>query len=254
MRHLFFQLILILWGVCCIAETPTVCLYAPKLQVDNFKFFKSKFDSYFSVGQKLHFQPFNNCDDLIKFVKKREDRVVITCKEITELSDLKVVLLGDKDGKTTEKFVFVFKKGYNYSEDKKIKIATNCDSAQLKSAISDLKIPTDKQPETLSVPKDIDALFSMQLGISGIDMALVHESSFSNFVRKKQHKLETIETSLEVKILTVLSTDKTDKEKSIVKVIEKMNDEKSGKELLNILGIDQWSKVITKKNEEVGNE
>ncbi|MGR3218374.1 MAG: hypothetical protein ACUZ8H_00970, partial [Candidatus Anammoxibacter sp.] len=162
----------------------TAYFYNPESNVDNFASLKSVMDLYLKKSGNCRFQPFIDKEIFEKQFKGNQDALAVLSSWhyncLKKETNIKPILVGVIDGKSTQKKVLSSKKSIN-----NIKML---EGARIASAGSEeytgnlLKQMFGKENEKLVdsfqllvVPKDIDALISVGFGLA--DAALTTENS-----------------------------------------------------------------------------
>ncbi len=232
-------------------DSVTLCLYSPKLNISDFKKFKTEFDNYFVNQGQITFQPFASAKDFEKYLKENKNYLAIMSgwhfKSLVFKNSMKLLLVGCDGDKTQEQFYFVVNKTALPTKTKKIHIATALDVGFADGIISHNKcFSNTKKNIVLRVPKDIDALMSLSFNVFNVDAALVSEEVYKSYQKRYPayaKDLQATPSGIKSAIMVVAAADETPG--AVVKkamIISSMNKDAEGRELLSLLKLDAWEK------------
>jgi hypothetical protein len=221
------------------AENVKVYLYTPEINVNNFKSLKTQFDTYLSGYGEYELQPFSNKETFEKYLKKRNDIVILSSwhyREIAKKYNLEAKLVAKRNGSTTDRKILVGKKNMVLKG-----VVTSAYAKEYTDELLDsMTQESAKVLSILKVPKEIDALMSVGFGMS--KFALVSKDTFEQLQRinpalSKELKIY-YESSPEFRMF--LACNGVDKEQNkLISILKNMEQSENGKNLLQMIGIDK---------------
>ncbi len=228
----------------------TIYFYNPESNMDNFAAVKTRLDTYLSRFGPYRFQPFADRKTFEKIIRKKRNGILILSSWhygiLKEKFAVSPVLVGMINGKTTQKKVLYAKKSINTLEKLRQMSVSSAGSEEytrnfLRLTIDDSIVDSLR---VLNVPKDIDALISVGLGVA--QAALTSEYSIamlSSIYPKLGKELIPIARGPESLLSIVAMPEKYEPEVSrLPAVIEEMEKHEEGREILHIMGLDGWKK------------
>jgi hypothetical protein len=229
-----------------------VYLYTPEININNFKSLKVSFDAYLSAYGDYEFQPFSDKKTFEKYLKKKNTVVILSSwhyREIAKAYNLKAMLVAHKKGSSTDKKILVGQKN--------IPLEGIVTSAYNKEYTNKLLLTITKNRSkalsVLSVPKEIDALMSVGFGMSRF--ALVSKDSFTHL----QNVNPVLSRDLSIYHESVpehrmfMACNEIDEEKmGLLSVFQEMSLSERGKNILNMIGIDELVLLSSKNQDNAG--
>lgn len=240
MRIIF---ILFLFIASLSADTQKVYLYTTEININNFKSLKVGFDAYLRKHGNYEFQPFNDKKIFEEYLKENDAIVILSSwhyLKIAEKYNLKAVSVAQKKGSIYDTKILVGQIGASLNG-----VVTSAYDKEYANDI--LNVITAGKAADLSVllvPKEIDALMSVGFGMS--KFALVSKDSFSALqdINPMLAKNLTIysESKPQYRMLLTYNKD-NDKKNDLISILRDMYSSNEGKNILNMIGIDGWSKL-----------
>ncbi|QTA80700.1 Uncharacterized protein dnl_30120 [Desulfonema limicola] len=208
-----------------------------------------EFDSYLSKKGTYEFLPFNNREAFENQLSKTKQCLIISSgwhySQINEKFSLTPVMAGVRKGKTHQKRILA---ADNLSDLQSAAAGQIASATSIEHTVDELVFIFKQRIDPrkiLKVPRDIDALMSVGIGIS--QSALAAESSLE--------KLHNIHPSLFKKIkilaagnpswLLIVSVHKEFRQDagSIIEVLKNMPDDPSAESRIKMLGLDRWENI-----------
>lgn len=243
------------WSSASHADTITIYHYNPESHSDRNLVLKNTFDRYFQINHNIQLQP---VDDRIAFQSLIEHDTaslfIMSDWHYRQLAnsntELVPYLRGLKNGQDTFYKLLVGKAPLTTP---KATIAVSGTGDYVNTLLEEMRIadPTRiRQPRLLMVPKDIDALLAVGFGLA--DAALATESSFeklSLLYQNEYQQLQVLGRSSPQKRLVVVFIKRHQAAVQLaLDALENMNQSKEGRLGLNLLGLDEWTRLTTARN------
>ncbi|MBF0101306.1 MAG: hypothetical protein HQK77_10400 [Desulfobacterales bacterium] len=249
-------LMFIMMGCCALVSfaeesKTTLYFYSQEIHSNKYKSIKINFDTYLAQVGHYEFQPYNDKNAFEANLKDQNKYVVILSswhyREMYKQYALIPLLVALIDGKKYHKNILVSRsKPENFDEILKNRIASANTIENSKTQLNEIfkKNPLVQSARILIVPKDIDALLSVGLGMS--DSSIIMENSLTAFQKLYPQLYENIVVVAEgeKRLSLIIAAPKTFIQgiEPIVSAIENMQKQNQGKDIL-MLGIDGWQKV-----------
>jgi hypothetical protein len=229
-----------------------IYFYSTDINIKNFTSLKIAFDSYLSKYGEYKFQPFNDKKIFEDQLANNDSILIVSSwhyKNLIKEHNLEALLVAQKKGTITDKKILVGKK----NSQLKGLITSAYDVSYTKKLLNELtKKDTDNLP-ILIVPKDIDALMSVSFHMS--DFALVSKDSLESLrlVNPSLTKDLFIFYESEPKYRVLLANNKIQENKSnIITVFNTMSNQKIGKDILEMMGIEKLVILTSKDKHKLG--
>ncbi|AUM11997.1 PhnD/SsuA/transferrin family substrate-binding protein [Ketobacter alkanivorans] len=244
--------LLLFWGLAAHADTITVYHYNPESQSDRSLVLKNTFDRYFQAHHNVQLQPVDDRDTFQQQIKQDTPSLYIMSdwhyRQLASNSPRLVPYLrGLKNGQDTF-FKLLVGKGPLTSQRATISVSGTDD--YVTTLLQEMRFTgagLTRPPRLLTVPKDIDALLAVGFGLA--DAALTTESSFeklSLLYRNEYQQLKILGRSTPQKRLVVVLIDHHQTAvQPALDALEHMNQTKEGRLGLNLLGLDEWTRLTT---------
>ncbi len=247
---------------CCItvpvhAEPPkiTVYFYSSETNINNLNLLKTEFDRYFSGFGAYEFQPVKKKDEFEKYLSNKTKSLFLLSSwhysNIYKKNFLRPVLVGLRDGQKYQKRILVGKGKSAGAEDAKTAVIASATSiVHTKGILSEIFKNEDAAAgaDILTVPKDIDALMSVSLGMA--QYALTTENSLETL--KKVHPqlykdMKIVAEGKNALLLIMAFSDRDMKEDKdilkLVEIIQNMPSTPEGKDKIKMFGLDGWQRI-----------
>ncbi len=250
-------------AVCCLcllciaglvnADTITVYHFNTESHNDRDLVLKNTFDRYFQVSHNIQLQP---VDDRATFenliAEKPASLFIMSDWQFHQLkgnaSGLIPYLRGLKDNNDTFRKLLI---GKGPLTPRNATIAVSGTDDYVQSLLRDMRLNSGPLPtqqlRLLTVPKDIDALLAVSFGMA--DAALSTENSFEKYellYRNEYQQLEILGTSQPQKRLVVaLFQQHLPALEVALKALLDMDQVPNGQLGLNLLGLDEWTRLTT---------
>jgi hypothetical protein len=233
----FIRIILVfLLSSSIFAQTNKIYFYTTENNIKDFKQLKINFDQYLKEFGEYTFQPFTNKEMFEGYIKDSNSIIMLSSwhyKQIAKKYNFQAKLVALKKQSITDTKVIVGKKGLSYDGT----ITTAYSKEYAKELIN--KITTSNNLNVLNVPKDIDALMSVGFGMS--KFALISKESFDLIKNTNSYlanELEIYSESTPVYRMIVATSLKHKHDKKALEPFNKICSKEKGKQVLEILGID----------------
>ncbi len=254
-------MILLLLTLCLgqksIAAPSSLYFYNPESNLNDFRSLKTGFDNYLSFGT-YKFQPFDNQETFEQFLKTRKNGVFFMSSWHYQnllkqgYVNLQPILVGTLNGEFTYTKVLSTKKNIKNIgklQGKRIASAANQDYTQkiLKSMAAQQNLKLNKAFKVLTVPKDIDALMSVLFGMA--QGALTARTSLTTLAILNPRKYRLLHQQAEsqaiiLPLIIVYKPITQSTTQQLLNMIENMPNSPIGKEILAMLGLDGWKKIL----------
>ncbi|WP_295052417.1 hypothetical protein [Sulfuricurvum sp.] len=244
--------LILLFANILFAESVKVYLYTPEINTNNFKSLKISFDAYLSAYGNYELQPFSDKETFEKYLKKKSSIAILSSwhyREIAQKYNLEAMLVAKRKGSITDRKILVGQKNTLL----KGVVTSAYDLEYTHELLNAITKNNSKELSILRVPKEIDALMSVGFGMSRF--ALVSKDSYTllqhiNPVLSKNLKIY-YESEPEYRMF--LASNEIDKEDNrVVTIFKNMELSDSGKNILNMLGIDKLVFFNTANLEDAG--
>ncbi len=225
-----------------------ILFYSCEIDINNFIFLKMEFDSYLSKKGPYEFLPFTDREVFEKQIRKTKKCLIIVSgwhySQIYKKYSLSPVMAGVRKGKTHQKRVLVADTLSDLESVQKGQIASATSFEHTIDALVPIFKNRFEPSGILKVPRDIDALMSVGIGIS--QSALATEGSLEKLhniypsLFKRMRILAACSPSW-LLIVSVKKEFRKDLEK-IIEILANMPGDPSGKNKIKMLGLDGWEK------------
>lgn len=264
--NIFFRIILCAFlfypAFCCIPFSASaepakiiVYFYSSETNINNLNLLKTEFDSYFSAFGPYEFQPVKKKDEFEKYLADKTKNLFLLSSwhynNIQQAYFLRPVLVGLREGQKYQKRILVGKGESASAEDAKTSVIASATSiAHTKGILGEIFKNEDAAAgaDILTVPKDIDALMSVSLGMS--QYALTTENSLETLknVHPQLYKDMKIVAEGKNSLLLIMAFPDRDmkEDKDILKLIEiiqNMPSTPEGKNKIKMFGLDGWQRI-----------
>jgi len=234
--------------------------YDPESSISNYVALKDKVTAYIQKYGQYVFQPFSHIEDFEATLSKSPTATFLVSswhfKLLGQVMQIDPVLVAQIGGKTSQRKILVVNPDIGSADQLKgKKIASASKDVSTRDMVSRMigASGADISQSTiiLRVPKDIDALMSVALGIA--DAALSTENSFSKlgvvnpaqFGRMKI--LVTSENQSLPIVATMVQSTKNSSQDKLVSVLKDMRQSPEGVEILKMMGLDAFEPIDAKE-------
>lgn len=232
-----------------LSDTIKVYLYAPEINVNNFKSLKMSFDTYLGGYGEYELQPFSDKETFEKYLNKRNAVAILSSwhyREIGKKYNLEPMLVAKKSGSTTDRKVLVGKKNLSF----KGIVTSAYPKEYTDNLLANITGGNAKALSVLKVPKEIDALMSVGFGMSRF--ALISKDTYAflqtvNPVLSRELKVY-YESGPEYRMFLACNTPGKEENK-LVSIFKNMERSETGKTILNMIGIDELVMLSTYNSE-----
>ncbi len=244
----------------CAKPTTTIYFYSSETNINNFKSLKMEFDSYLAQFGPYEFQPFRDRDTFEAQLAEKKDCVVLLSSwhydNIRDHYGLRPVLIGARNGKTSQKRLLVTKGNTTHVDMVKIGQIASASSVDYTQTIL-LEMFHDPEMvnklKILAVPKDIDALMSLGFGMA--KSAITTDYSLETLRKMNpalSQKISIVAESHESRLLILAATKEYGKQtETVASIFQKMAADPEGKRRIRMLGLEGW-KAIDSSNKADG--
>ena len=229
-----------------------IYFYSTDINIKNFASLKTSFDRYLHNYGNYEFQPFNDKKTFEQQLANNNSIVIMSSwhyKNLIKKHNLEALLVAQKKGTITDTKILVGRK------DSRLKglVTSAYDINYTQEVLSNLTKKETFNLPILIVPKEIDALMSVSFEMS--DFALVSKDSFESL-----HSINpTLTKNLDVfyeskpKYRILLANNKIEKnKKDIVTIFQNMSNQKMGRNILEIMGIEKLVVLTSKDKNTLG--
>jgi len=233
------------------SDKTMIFFYSSETNINNFKSLKMEFDTFLSNLGPYEFQPFSDRSTFENHIRDKKKCLLILSSwhytNIYEAYGLKAVFTGVREGKNSQKRIWVGKVGSDIASAKAGQIASASSVQHTRSVLSEIlgtKDGTDKL-KILTVPKDIDALMSVGFGMSKSALTTANAMNSLKNINPALHKKMTVLVEGGESLLLVLAVPEAfgrNAEKPM-NIIAQMAETPRGEERIRMLGLDQWQKI-----------
>lgn len=235
------------------ADTITIYHFNPESHSDRNLVLKNTFDRYFQANHNIQLQPVDDLSSFEDIITAGNQNVYIMSHwHFLQLAkshpNLAPKLQGTKDGKNTYRKLYI---GKQPLPNGRITIAVSGAERYVNTILKQMNFNESQPPlenfRLLKVPKDIDALLAVSFGMA--DAALASDSSYeklSLLYRNEYQQLEVLGTSKpQQRLVVVLMNQYQTSLQHVLDALETMDQTSNGKLGLNLLGLDEWTRLKT---------
>ncbi len=228
-------------------ENTTIYFHSSETNINNFKSLKIKFDSYLSKHGSYEFQPIKDQAAFENCIKTRNNSLLLLSSWhyniIYKEHSLIPILVGSRKGKKTQKRILVSRKNAIQRQSTMKKLASASSEYYTQTVLSKMdRVPT---LTILTVPKDIDALFAVGIGVCEFALTTEHAFKKLKVLNHALYKSMKIMDSCEESYFLIAAVPKnmTTSLEDLCKLIKEMWKDPEGKKNLHMLGLDNWQNV-----------
>ena len=230
------------------AETITIYFYSSETNINNFKALKMEFDRYLSQFGPYQFQPFSERETFEQEIKGKQNCLLVLSSwhyaNIYQEYELRPVLVGARNGKTSQKNLLVNKGAVDLATLKEGRIASASSEHYSKTLLSQM-LHDDAllaHLKILTVPKDIDALMSLGFGMARTALTTDYSLTTLNMLNPVLHKqMKILAESDEALLLIVAIPEESNEDvRTLLKILQEMPATPNGKKNVRMLGLDDW--------------
>lgn len=233
----------------------TILFYNSEANLNNYSTVKAQFDRYLSQFGPFKFQPFSKRDIFEKVVETtKAPRILIVSSghycAINKKSPLTPLLIGLRGGKNSFRKILVAKGPSNVHELKGAVVASSGSQESTQSLLREM-LGQDQETlvstmNVLQVPKDIDALLSLDFGLARCAVSTKENlKQMETAMARKSGLIELFE-SREI-MMPIAAVEKSlGRNESLDRLIQVMKDMKAskiGRENLSLLSMDEWMDI-----------
>ena len=237
------------------AQAPgaTIHFYSPETNINNFGTLKSEFDSFFKEAGGHKFQPYGDRAAFEKALEAGNGLFLMSSWHYPQLAakaEWQPSLIGQIKAKSTQRHVLCAKQPVaSIAALKGAKVVSAGNMAFIQAMLTDLLGPAHrallKELNVLPVPKDSDALMTVNLGSA--QAAVATEGGLDRLAKTnaKQHDaLVQLAKGPERLLPIVVAPAKPDAAaQSLLKVLADMGADPEGQQRLRLLGLDALAPV-----------
>ncbi len=233
------------------AASPKVYFYNPESNINNFSSLKAEFDSYLADFGKYEFQPFSNRENFEQFITQDQAALFLLSswhfQDLRSKYQMKPVLVGSAGGKTTQRRVIVALKPQKNIVALRGQTIASAGHKDFTQSMLNQILGRDGHKDIadsmriISVPKDIDALMAVGLGMAFA--GITSESALEQLrtVNPKQYDLLlTLGKSDELPRVIVAVKESNPDTLVLVKAFEQMSSARKGEYAMQMIGLDGW--------------
>jgi len=236
-------------------EKTFVYFHSSETSINNFKSLKMEFDRYLSRFGPYELQPVKERSEFEKQIIHQKNCLILTSswhyRKICRTYQGKPVLIGIRNGKSTQKRLLIAKKEFTDIASSGVNIASASSIQHTRSAIKEMffkkKLNVDAV-KILTVPKDIDAIMAVSFGMSGA--ALITENNYDrlkHLTPDLYQNIKIIATGPEFPLMILAARLRClEKHKHLIQIIKKMPDTPLGQKQIRMLGLDSFQEATDK--------
>lgn len=235
------------YSVSAESEKTMIYFYSSESNINNFKSLKIEFDSYLTRFGAYEFQPFSDREAFENHIKGKKNFILILSSwhflNIYKEYSLKPELIGVRNGKNHQKRILITAgNSFNIDAIKAGPIASASSIPHTRNVLKDILKGNSETVRVLTVPKDIDALMSLEFGMS--QAALIIENSIEKLkiinpvFYSKLNILAECKPSL--LLLSAVPESFTKDAENIIQYLQNMASDPKGKNIINMVGLDDW--------------
>ncbi|PIE31415.1 hypothetical protein CSA56_18380 [candidate division KSB3 bacterium] len=233
-------------------STTTIYFYSSETNINNFKSLKMEFDRYLAQFGPYEFQPFREKDTFEAQLKNNASCVILLSswhyENIRELYDLYPVLVGARNGKTSQKRLLVTcGKAGDLDSIKAGHIASASSFDYTQTILLDMFQDSEfvEQLKILAVPKDIDALMSLGFGMAKSAIATDYSlEALHEMNPVLSQKISVVAESQESRLLILAAPKKGgESTETVISIFQNMAVDPEGKRKIRMLGLEGWKTV-----------
>lgn len=238
-------------GVGSAAGKSKVYFYNPESNINNFASLKTEFDSYLAEFGNYEFQPFSSRETFEEFLRRDEPALFLLSswhfQTLRSKYPMKSLLVGSAGGRTTQRRLLVARKpvpDLGSLRGKNIASAGNKDfTLSLLGQILGREGRRDvaESMRVIPVPKDIDALMAVALGLA--HAALTSEGALEQLktVNPKHYEsLQALGKSDELPRVIVAVKEAGPGTQVLLKAFEQMGSGRKAEYAMQMIGLDGW--------------
>ncbi len=234
-------------------STYKVYFYNPETNINYFVSLKGGFDKYLSDYGPFKFQPFSNKRTFEKFLANQRDGVFLLSSwhyhDLSGKVPIEPVFVGFQKGKTTQRKILSAKENITSIDSLKGKSIASAGSEEYTKYILSQMLGEEKKDiidsiKILTVPKDVDALMAVGLGMAS--SALTTETSFTELlaINPKQYGMLNQLASVETLLQIVAAPKQFDENVGLLlSILQDMMSSVEGKRNLKMISLDGWKKI-----------
>ena len=234
--------------------------YDPESSISNYVALKDKVTAYLQKYGQFAFQPFSHIEDFEATLSKNPEATFLVSswhfKLLGQVMQIDPVLVEQVGGKTSQKKILVVNPDIAKPDQLKGKrIASASKDVSTRDMLSHMIGASGAEiaqtTTLLRVPKDIDGLMSVALGVA--DAALSTESSFAklgaiNPAQFGRMKILVTSDNLPLPIVaTTAHSTKNGGQDKLVSVLRDMRQSPEGLEILKMMGLDGFDVIDAKE-------
>lgn len=227
--------------------------FNPESNINNFSSLKSEFDAYLAPLGDYEFQPFSSRETFEHLLAQDAGAVLLLSgwhfERLRAHHAMKPVLVGSMDGKATQRrglFVGRAVGGLDALKGQRIASAGNRDFTH--SVLRQILEPQGAAPvldsvKIIPVPKDIDALMAVAMGLAGAAVAADGSYERLKDLNPKHYQtLRRLGESEEMLRVIVAVREPAGETAALVKAMERMTTAPQGEYALQMIGINGWQR------------
>ncbi|MBF0180250.1 MAG: PhnD/SsuA/transferrin family substrate-binding protein [Magnetococcales bacterium] len=231
------------------APAGRILYFNPEISIDNFLVLEEKFNAFLAEKGKTRFTPASTIATFEKELSGKPDGAQLLLisswyyKSLRDTTRLRPLLIGTRNGMTSQKKVLVVRK-----EEKDPGDGINIASATSQEFASQLldemaarsKTPLPKRFGILRVPKDLDALMSVAFGMADAALAAEHGWRHLRQINPTQfERLRMLAESREIPLpILAVNEARADRDAALADPLRAMNQSEKGETALRLLGLD----------------
>jgi hypothetical protein len=232
-----------------------VYFHSSETNINNFKSLKMEFDRYLSRFGPYELQPVKDRSEFEKQIFHEKNCLILTSswhfKKICRTYQGKPVLIGTRNGKSTQKRLLIAKTDFTDLASSGVNIASASSIQHTLSAIKDMFFDKNLNVDALkilTVPKDIDAMMAVSFGMS--EAALITENNYDrlkNLTPALYQEIKVLATGPEFHLMILAARiNCMEKHKHLIQIIKEMPSTPLGQKQIRMLGLDSFQDVTDK--------
>jgi len=248
------------------AETPgaiiTIYFYNSDVNLNNYSAVKARFDRYLSQFGAYRFQPFNKEDifENVARTMKAPGVLVLSSRHYRALNQnlpMTPLLIGLRKGKNCYRKNLLAKSPLSNIQELREAVVASSGSREgthslLKEMIGQGSEDIVSTIRVLEVPKDIDALFSMDFGLARCAVATKESVRQMEEHMGRKSPLVPLYESQEIMMPVAVALKSLRTNEAVEKllgIMKQMKADVEGRECLALLSIDEWTDIDPKSME-----
>ncbi len=236
------------------AKNYKLYFYSVESNINNYRLLKIEFDTYLGIAGMYKFQPFKNKNAFEEYIRSHNDGIYLLSswhfKKLKDSLNIKPELIGVLNNKSIQKQILISNRTIQNLDDLRNETIASASSEEYTKSILSKMFGIEKKEllETvriLTVPKDIDALMAVGIGIANSGLAT--QSSIETFKQinlNQYNSFNKLSQSENIPLPVIATAPKpNDDIKNLLNIIEKMGEVSDGSKAIKMLGLDDFKRV-----------